>query len=204
MNITSWRERITERHDMAARITHLTRGNDSNEAFDNLWKILIERKIQGSTTSSGFVVGNKKAVCFQELPLTAISENLLYEDFLRKEGGKVRYSPFGLRFNKRDVFCKGGRPVIYGDTVLLKTQLPSDEHWRIVKLDLDDINNVVDWSHEREWRIPEDYVFTYNRTEVIVESDDYYKKFVNRCLSENKSDILKNINGIITLNSVYS
>lgn len=204
MDIGSWRKRITDRNDMVARVTHLTRGKDSEEAFENLWNILISRTINGSTTESGFIVGNKKAVCLQELPLTAISENLLYEELLREKDGKVRYSPFGLRFNKRDVFINNGRPVIYGDTELLKTQLPNNEHWRIVKLNLCDLENIVDWSHEREWRIPGDFEFEYDRTEVIVESEEYYKKFVNRCLSEERNDILCNINGIITLNSIYS
>lgn len=51
---------------MAARITHLTRGNDAEDAFKNLWKILVDKKLNGSG-NSGFINGERKAVCLQEL-----------------------------------------------------------------------------------------------------------------------------------------
>ena len=41
---TIWRNRLNNRNDMAARITHLTRGNDAEDAFKNLWKILVDKK----------------------------------------------------------------------------------------------------------------------------------------------------------------
>ena len=81
--------------------------------------------------------------------------------------------------------------------------LPTTEYWRIVDFDLDS-KAVVDWSHEREWRLAADYQFKYSDTEVVVKNDYYYKQFVNRCIEENRLDILKEINGIIPLNSVIS
>ena len=44
MKDTNWEKRISNRNDMALRITHLTRGKDNDEAFANLWKILIDKK----------------------------------------------------------------------------------------------------------------------------------------------------------------
>lgn len=85
MNTNFWRERISNRSDLAARITHLTRGDTDDEAFDKLWKILLEKNIIGSGTE-GYIVGDKKAVCFQEVPLYSIAENLIFEDAL---GGKI-------------------------------------------------------------------------------------------------------------------
>lgn len=200
MNHISWRERITQRSDMVARITHLTRGDNSDAAFDNLWKILRDKKLEGSD-NSGFIIGKRKAVCLQELPLNAIAENLLYEKSL---DGRIRYSPFGIRFHKGFIYGRGGRPVIYEDSSIMRTLLPESEHWRIVDLKLADIEAYVDWSHEREWRVPDELEFDYGNIEVIVQSDKYYRKLVHRCVEEERLDILQGIHGIITLDSVYS
>lgn len=195
-----WRKRINERNDMAARITHLTRGEDSDDAFENLWKILIAKKLKGSG-NSGFINGDRKAVCLQELPLSAIAENLMYEETLND---RVRYSPFGVRFSKSFIYNKGGRPVIYENTDIMKSLLPKSEYWRIVDLDLSDSNSFVDWTHEREWRVPDELLFDYKNIEIIVKSDKYYRRFIKRCIEKERTDILTGIHGIITLDSVYS
>lgn len=200
MNHSDWRKRISKRTDMAARITHLTRGDNSDEAFENLWKILIDKKLIGSGTT-GFISGKRKAVCLQELPLSAIAENLMYEKAL---GGKIRYSPFGVRFHKGFIYRKGGRPVIYEDKDVMKSLLPEDEYWRIVDLKLVDIEAYVDWTHEREWRVPDELEFDYENIEVIVKSGKYYRRLVKRCIEEERTDILIGIHGIITLDSVCS
>lgn len=199
MNGDIWRNRISNRIDLVARLTHLTRGDSDEDAFEILWKILNEKKLKGSG-NSGYVVGTKKAVCFQEVPLYSIVENLLYEESLE---GKNRYSWFGLRFNKIRMSQKGARPVIYGKTDELKTILPPTEHWRIVKLDLD-AEEKVDWTHEREWRICGDFSFEYNDIEILVKDDTYYKMFVEKCIDERKLELLKSIHGIVPLNTVIS
>ena len=199
MNADFWRDRISSRSDLAARITHLTRGDTDDDAFETLWKILQEKTLKASG-NEGFIVGDKKAVCFQEVPLYAIAENLIFEDALE---GKNRYSHFGLRFNKIWMFRLGARPVIYGKTEELKRMLPKDEYWRIVNQDLGS-ENVVDWSHEREWRHVSDYHFEYSDTEILVKDNHYYIKLIKRCIKENRLDILESVNGIIPLNSVIS
>lgn len=99
MNFDEWRERYKNRNDISSRLTHLTKGDTKKEVFNNLIKILEDRKLIGSTTSSGFIVGNRPAVCFQEASLEAIAENLKYEQKLRKETNcKIRYLAFGVRF----------------------------------------------------------------------------------------------------------
>lgn len=200
MKHEDWRKRISERADMAARITHLTRGNDSDEAFETLWKILIEKKLTGSG-NAGFINGKRRAVCLQELPLSAIAENLKYEKSLND---KTRYSPFGIRFHKGFIYRQGGRPVIYEDKDTMKALLPEEEYWRIVDLKLADIEAYVDWTHEREWRVPNELDFNYGHIEVIVESGKYYRLLIKRCIEEGRTDILTGIHGIITLDSVYS
>jgi hypothetical protein len=197
---TIWRNRLNNRNDMAARITHLTRGNDAEDAFKNLWKILVDKKLNGSG-NSGFINGERKAVCLQELPLSAIAENLRYEEIL---SDKIRYSPFGVRFHKMFIYNKGGRPVIYENKEIMKKLLPENEYWRIVDLDLTDSKSFVDWTHEREWRVPGELSFSYNNIEVIVKDSSYYRKLVEQCIKTKRTDILVNIRGIITLDSVYS
>ena len=48
----------------------------------------------------------------QEAPLTAIAENLQYEEkLIKEENHKVRYLGFGIRFQKNFIYKKNGRPV---------------------------------------------------------------------------------------------
>ena len=202
MEFSSWRERISHRNDITSRITHLTNGETADEAFKNLLSILEGKKINGG---HGFVNGSDSVVCLQEAPLNSISENLIYERMLREANGSnyYRYRAFGLRFAKIFIYKCGGRPVIYGKSSELKNILPKEEWWRIVDLQLNSTENIIDWSHEREWRVKGDLQFQYNQTEIIVPTRTYYKKFVEYCLENQKQEMLKNINGIITLDSVY-
>lgn len=93
--------------------------------------------------------------------------------------------------------------MIYGNVEELKMQLNEENYWRIVALDYTDKNEIIDWMHEREWRIKGDYVFDYCDIEVIVKNGFYYKKFIRRCIDENNLEMLESINGIISLNSIY-
>ncbi len=43
MDINLMYNRIAKRADLVKRLTHLTRGNTDDEAFDVLWKILNEK-----------------------------------------------------------------------------------------------------------------------------------------------------------------
>lgn len=202
MKHTKWRERIIHRNDISTRITHLTNGDSAEDAFKNLTSILADKKVIGGL---GYVNGNVPVVCLQESPLSSIAENLLYEKYLREENNSnlYRYRAFGLRFTKIFIYRRGGRPVIYGDIAEMKKILPKEEYWRIVDMKLNDLDNVVDWSHEREWRIRRELNFEYSNTEIIVPSRKYYKELISYCEENNRMDILKGINGIITLDSVF-
>ena len=200
MDYKVMRDRISRRDDLVARLTHLTKGNTDDEAFDVLWKILAEKKLNGSD-NSGYVIGDTKAVCFQEVPLYSITQSLLYED---DKSDIIRYSWFGLRFNKNTLFRRGARPVIYGKTEELKKMLSPENYWRIVRLDLDSSKNCIDWTHEREWRIKNDCPFEYDDIEVIVKNDIYYRKFIDRCINEKRMKLLTEIHGVVPLNTVIS
>ena len=85
----------------------------------------------------------------------------------------------------------------------MKSILPSDEHWRIVNYDLSDNQYMVDWTHEREWRVPSDIEFEYKNVEIIVESNTYYQKFVEYCIQKGKLEMLRQINGIVVLDTIF-
>ena len=200
MDSVNWESRMSCRNDMATRLIHLTRGansDDEDDAFENLWKILIDKKLNGGC---GFINGDRNAVCFQELPLNALTENLNYEKTLN---GRVRYSSFGIRFQKRFIYEKGGRPVIYEDNEVAKAMLPENEYWRIVDLNLSNKDHYIDWTHEREWRVPDELQFDYKNIEVIVKNGKYFRLLVQRCIEKERKDILMGIHGIITLSSIY-
>lgn len=204
MDFNEWRNRYKNRNDISSRLTHLTKGASHEDAFITLLKILEEKTIVGSTTETGFIIGNKPAVCLQEAPLNAIAENLLYEKKLREETDcKVRYNAFGVRFNKMWVYKKGGRPVIYEEKNLMKSLLPEDEYWRIVNYDLSDKQHMIDWTHEREWRVPENLEFDYKDIEILVPSNKYYKRFIEYCVQSEKLDMLQEINGVVVLNTIF-
>lgn len=202
MNTVEWIDRYKHRMDISTRVTHLTKGENEEDAFFNLLSILKDKEIHGSTTESGFICGKIPAVCFQETPLCSIAENLQYEEYIRKKNfSKIRYLGFGIRFSKRFIYRKGGRPVIYDDTDSVKDILPKDEYWRIVNLNLSN-NNIIDWTHEREWRIPQKLIFNYSNCEIIVPSAKYYRRFIKYCFINKEKEMLSKIRGIIVLNSV--
>lgn len=204
MNINEWRNRYNNRNDISSRLTHLTKGETTDEAFENLLSILEDRSIKGSTTETGFIIGSTPAVCLQEAPLNAIAENLLYEKRRIEESQcNVRYMAFGVRFNKRFIYGRGGRPVIYEKKETMKKMLPQEEHWRIVNYDLSNNKYIIDWTHEREWRVPGDLEFEYKNIELLVESNKYYKKFITYCVENGKMNILQGINGIVSLNTIF-
>lgn len=68
------------------------------KAVDNLINILKDKEIHGSTTSSGYIVGNTKAVCFQDTPLYAITQNVEHERQRREKISMRSYAIVGLAF----------------------------------------------------------------------------------------------------------
>lgn len=198
-----WIGRIGARMDITARLTHLTRrppdDPDPAAALDVLMKILAEGRLIGSSTQQGFIVGPRRAVCFQDAPLYAIAQNIRHEAAMQ---GKVRYDHFGLAFAKDYVFARGGRPVIYDRTADAKRYLPEEQWWRIVCLDLGDPASIVDWTHEREWRVPDDFAFDVGEAFVLVPNREGYHAFL-RHPAQRAGDFIERVAGIVTLSPVF-
>lgn len=197
-----WTERLRNRSDMSGYLYHLTRKTDEMNATDILIKILNERKIVGSTTQSGFIVGSEKAVCFQDTTPYGLSQNTFHEQklFENKKATKMRYNPIGLAFEKKYVYDNGGRPVFYEETETAKQILPEDEWWRIVNFDLSNSDKIIDWTHEREWRIKGDFEFELMDVCVILTHKGTYKNFINKAGIE----IINQLAGIVVLDPVLT
>lgn len=139
---------------------------DMNE-MECLFNIVAEGGLRGSFSfrnGKATIYGYTPTVCFTEMPLI----NLLEYRRLRKN--PYRISDYGIAVKKRDLFKKGGRPVIYGLSpdnafefsddidqnpairIIKETIVPIKEQYRYVAFQLGG-NKEIDWTHEREWRI---------------------------------------------------
>lgn len=181
----AWSERIANRVDISTGLVHLTRSTEEQSVLKVLLKILLEKKLIGSS-NKGFICGDRKAVCFQDAPLYSIAQNVYFEDMQRlaNRNYKKRYEPYGLAFPKDYLFNKDARPVVYEKTDRAKKFLPREDWWRIVRFDLSKPEGFIDWTHEREWRLPGDLEFDLSKTilvcvhnkEVIKIAKDYKRK----------------------------
>lgn len=200
MDVKQWHERISRRSDFSCGLVHLTKGTKNRTTIQTLIKILNDKELIGGT---GYICGNNSVVCFQDVPLQSLSENIFYEQKLHHEDGNpIRYSAFGLRFSKDFIYKNGGRPVLYEQTEIAKKILPEEEHWRIVCLDLKNSNNVTDWTHEREWRIKGNLKFEWKDVEILLSQEYDIKRFLEECNKSGIPNILDEVKGIITLKSV--
>ena len=104
-----------------------------------------------------------------------------------------------MAFGKFYIFDNHGRPVFYEETDKAKQLLPEQEHWRIVNLQLYPRNpKIVDWTHEREWRLPGDFEFRYDYTHVVLYDKACWDYFHKNCPPE----IIKSIHGITIIKSI--
>lgn len=210
MDAKDWRKRISRRSDMSIGLVHLTKKNENLDSFRVLMKILKDQKLIGSVNQTingatrGFICGDSPVVCFQDVPLASLSENILLEQQMHTANpdSPIRYDAYGLRFNKQYIFNNGGRPVIYEKTDIAKTFLPKEEYWRIVRLDLENDERIIDWTHEREWRVKGDFNFELNEVEILLSDYNSVKRFYEYCKKENMLDILQQVKGITTLKSL--
>lgn len=133
-------------------------------ALDRLVKILQEKKI--NATNMNWT--DQRAVCFTECPWGSLLRHA------------ENYSSYGIGFSKKLVFSRGGNPVIYANPHMFESQ-----HWdekvypfvtpfvpayapQTVKNRRPFNGRIVDYSHEREWRVPKNFGFQYSYIKFIV------------------------------------
>ena len=142
-----------------AMLAHFTRTSRGGSALDNLVAILRDGVLRAS---SRMVRSKSAVVCLFDAPLSELSKAL-------DPGNRRRYQPFGIALDKRYAFGMGARPVIYLPLREARRILPSEELWRVVSLDIDR-TPAIDWSFEREWRIPGDLPLNPRHAVALVES----------------------------------
>lgn len=160
------------RNDLSLALIHLTGYRGNLSAIDALKSILAAGRICGSG-NSGFVKGSKTAVCFTEMPLSAIQQHVE-----RSKPTKHPYECCGIALSKNQAWARGARPVIYlPDNEA--AWIPDEQKWRHVRFELGE----VDFSHEREWRSEGNFDLNDIGFYVIVPSRDG-EAFIRKELSD--------------------
>jgi len=171
-------EQVSNRPDLSEYVAHFTvdrppvsddEANPGREfagmsARDRLVSILQSGKI----VASNLPWAGGRAVCFTECPWSSLLDHA------------DRYSSFALAFKKPHVFAAGGGPVYYVRADHWKKQewdghlrtfvTPFWPAYRPKKLQTKEhlSGKTVDYSHEREWRVPHDFTFKLSQVEFII------------------------------------
>ena len=154
---------MPRRADVSDNLIHFTKGSSAVDAFGRLRQIMSERRL---LAGDYMIRGGYRCVCFTEAPLTAIAESF-FDDF-----PSFRYAPFGLMFHKSLVFAAGGRPVIYQPESEFLA-LPEEIRWRHVRYE-PSIENSIDFTWEREWRIRcEEFCFRTSDAVIVVPTGEW-------------------------------
>lgn len=140
-------------------LAHFTQGVN---AYDNLVSILQDRIIR----AGNLPWTNRSAVCFTECPQSSLLNHAR------------NYSPYGIGFGKH--FFAGGGPAYYVRADLFEAQEWVDEVYPFVtpfwpsyrprQLHSEAYLNgmTIDYTHEREWRIPHDFAFDIHRLSFVI------------------------------------
>ncbi|MBD8476090.1 hypothetical protein IFT98_16155 [Pseudomonas sp. CFBP 8770] len=186
-----------ERPDLSPYLVHLTRRSSDNgfSAFENLISILLDGRIEGSTTKKGFIKGANPAACFMDIPLNSLKYVL---NQANTDPAKPRYEPYGIVITKKTAYKKGCRPVIYlSDAEMEQLGIAEDEKWRVVRLENVD-GTGVNWIHEREWRCKGSLIMPESPIAVLVKSSNEAAR-LQKVLSKRKRDFASMPNSIIPL-----
>ena len=119
-------------------------------------------------TASNMPWTGRLSVCFTECPWSSLLDHA------------KNYSPYGVGFAKARVFAAGGGPVYYvradhwekqkWDDHVKTFVTPFWPEYRPPKLRGSEHlgGKTVDYSHEREWRIPHDFKFQHDQVEFVI------------------------------------
>ena len=149
---------------------HLTKGASEDpsehrkDAARTLIKILESEKLIGN---NGFIKGNHRCVCFSEAPISKLST------LIASNSKDFKYQPYGVLLDKKWLYKKGGRPVIYGPDHDYE-KLPKEMRYRHVRFYMSD-DYCVDHTWEREWRIETEHIDITPEDVTIVTPDRYSK-----------------------------
>lgn len=149
------------RPDHTKYVAHFTKGEN---ALQNLISILEDRKIKAGTMPWT----NSPGVCFTECPWWSLIDHA------------NQYSPYGVGFSKTHVFSSGGSPVYYvradhwekqqWDNHVKSLVTPFWPGYRPERLKDNEYlsGKTIDFTHEREWRVPHDFQFDTSRIPFVI------------------------------------
>lgn len=161
------------RADISDKVIHFTKGATADEAFEKLLLIIGEGRL---LAGNGMIKGGYNCVCFTEAPLPALAKGLV------NSGSFTRYAPFGLMFEKRWLYDRGGRPVIYQPDGEFAS-LPEEVRWRHVRYE-PNRTPPIDFTWEREWRLQcQELTFTPAESALVVPDQDA-EEFVHHLWDE--------------------
>ncbi|PZO31007.1 MAG: hypothetical protein DCF13_02150 [Flavobacteriaceae bacterium] len=162
------------RPDLSKKLIHFTKGNNDDEAFENLFSILIHRCIFSTKMKNS----QNSIVCLTETPLNVIIDHgfVNYTDY-------TIYNKFGIMFDKKDIYdVFNGRPALYLEKDCIN-KLDEDIKWRCTLFEPKFNDNYktgnIDFSWEREWRVKDDIdlnEFEIDDYIVLVPNEDYKKR----------------------------
>lgn len=168
------------RQDLSQNLIHFTRDKSIELSFQRLQKIMNDGFL---IATSNFIKGGYSCVCFSQAPLECLESGLVNPNYYS------RYSPFGIMLPKKFIFEQGGRPVIYQPDDEFY-QLPEGLRWRHVRYEPND-NPPVDFSWEREWRIPHNINFDENIATIIVQDSSWADKLISGHETEQNFKVLQ-------------
>lgn len=167
---------MNNRPDFSNYLIHFTKGvkpcvekNNPANAFakgrsarDRLVSILKQRTIKSSTLP--WV--KREAVCFTECVWGSLLSHA------------TKYSPYGIGFSKEYIFNHGGNPIFYVRPKLYENQQWNDDTHIFTSPFLPEYSQEkmkstpnakrVDYTHEREWRLPCELQFEYVDIEFVI------------------------------------
>ncbi len=142
------------RHDLSDWLWHFTRRDQ--HPLETLKKIVAEGRILGSKDK----FCEQTAVCLTEMPITeAIRQSPLLGEQMYN-----RFSDYGVGFRKAWIAARGGLPVVYQPNNM-RSELPPSSAWRHCEMDF---GKGIDFTWQREWRIPTDILAFTPADDVIV------------------------------------
>lgn len=153
---------------------------DYDSAYKTFMQILSDTLLKNGDL---YKTNGCPCICFTESP-----EYFMHSD-------KSKYQPFGFKFLKRYIFELGGRAVIYAPDYE-KHLIHDDLMWRYMRHDplaySERTPYGVDFTWEREWRLPDTSLEVMNSMSIIVPNEAYVQRFhddTEQWLNDNASYI---------------
>ena len=149
------------RPDHTRYVAHFTKGPDALERLESI----LEQQI---INANSMPWTNSPGVCFTECPWWSLLDHA------------TRYSPYAVGFGKQHVLAAGGGPVYYvradhwekqdWDAHIKSFVTPFWPAYRPQCLKGDEFlgGKTVDYSHEREWRVPHDFAFDRSKIPFVI------------------------------------